>query len=411
MKKLCSVGIFIISLIYSCFKLCHYFCNMRLWLILINICFNIQLYANDSLLIPKMFQSLLYKQTLTTNFFKEGSYESYRQHNKSLDFKADNNIFFTALITYTLQNLHPFLTNDENIVTDSIIIRARRSFANYQNSSGRLSYNFWPTGQKPVFFPNDHLLSVFSNQLALPDDLDDTGIILACLNLPDSTAQKAHNLMQQFVNGKSKRIKNTFSAFENVAAYSTWFGKKMPIDFDFGVHCNILSFVNQYHLKWSKADSATYQLIIQMIDDGYLTSQPKFISPYYATTPILLYHLARLMSTIKMEELEQRKPVLIKTAQDLLEKSDVFLEKIILQTTLMKLGSQISSSNIDLSDIDNHLYLNEFSFYHGHLFAHLNGTIKRIASDLKSTEFKWYSSAFNDCLLLEYLILKFRKKP
>ncbi len=372
-------------------------------------CLNTQLFANDSLLIPKMFQNLLYKQQLRTNFFKKGSFESYRQHNKSLDFKADNNIFFTALISYTLQNLRPFLDKDEKIVSDTIINRARKSFQFYQNVSGRLSYNFWPTDAEPIFFPNDLLLSSLSKKLALPDDFDDTVIILTSFNLSDSTAEKAHRLMQEFVNGNKQTIKNTKKKYKNTPAYSTWYGIKMPIDFDFAVHCNILSFVNHYKLKWTKADSATYQLILSMIDDSMIFNRPKFISPYYANSSVLLYHLARLMSTNKMLELEKRKLILVKAAKKLFAESEIYLEKIILLNTLLKWNVDIKDLNFNAESALQYLYLNDFVFYHGQLFAHLNTTIKTLANSLPQTEFKWFSSAYNDCLLLEYLILKYRK--
>ena len=368
---------------------------------------NSQLLANDSLLIPKLFQNLLNKQQLENGFFKEGSFKSFRQYADEPYFKADNNIFFTALIAYNLKNLKPYLTHDEVIVADTIINRALKAFEYYKNKDGRWSYNFWP---KKVFFPNNFILSSLSEKLALPDDLDDTGIILSCLKLNDSAAITAHNQMQDFVNGEKNAINNTYKDYANIAAYSTWYGKKMPIDFDFGVHCNILSFVNQYNLKWTKADSATYKLLLNIIDDGYLNSQPKFISPYYATTPILIYHLARFMQTKKMVELESRKAYLIKIALQLLDQTDVFMEQIILQTSLIKFGYDNSLSTLKEDELHKLLYLNEFSFYHGHLFAHLNKNIKRIASNLKATEFRWYCTAFNDALVLEYLILKHRKK-
>jgi hypothetical protein len=382
---------------------------MRYWFVFILFFNNYCLFANDSLLIPKLFQNLLNKQQLQSNFFKEGSFESYRQYNNSQDLKADNNIFFTALISYTLQNLRPSLTINEKIVADTIINRTKKAFSFYQNASGRLSYNFWPTDGTPVFFPNDFILSKFSKTLALPDDLDDTGIILSSLNLLDSIAEQAHVLMQDFVNGKKQSIKNTKKGYIKFKAYSTWYGKKMPIDFDLGVHCNILSFVNRYNLKWSAADSATYQLILKMIDDGIIFTNPKLISPYYANTAVLFYHLARLMESGKMLELENRKVILVEAAQKLFLKTDVFLEKIIILNSLLKWKIDISAMNFTVQNAFEKLYFNDFVYYHGHLFAHLNRNIKNIANSLPQTEFKWYSSAFNDCLLLEYLILKYRK--
>ena len=41
------------------------------------------------------------------------------------------------------------------------------------------------------------------------------------------------------------------------SAYSTWFGKKFPVVFDVSVLCNVLSFIQQNNLQWTKADSAS----------------------------------------------------------------------------------------------------------------------------------------------------------
>ena len=66
----------------------------------------------------------------------------------------------------------------------------------------------------------------------------------------------------------------------------------------------------------------------------------------------------------------------------------------------------------DLKDdiIEGSLNTTNFVYYTGHLFGHLNNTIKKLANSMDVTQYKWYCSAFNDCLILEYLILKYRKK-
>jgi hypothetical protein len=367
--------------------------------------------AGDSTFITILFQQLLDKQITKTDFFVEGSYTSFRQRGDGQELKADNNIFYTALVAYTLQTLKPYLTKDENIVVDTIINRAKKAFPYYKNRSGRLTYNFWRTDRGKDFFPNDKILNKLKNKLSLADDLDDTIMILAVLGIGDSTAENSHLLMQEFANGKYAIIKNTFKSYQNVAAYSTWYGKKMPVDFDFGVHCNILSFVNKYHLNWSRTDSLTYELILDMIDKNYYNQLPKYISPYYSYTPVLLYHIGRLFESNQLLELYKRKNKFAAEATKNSYEADNRLNKIISLSTLYKLNMPAPDFELTENDVNGGLNNTDFVYYTGHLFGHLNNTIKVIANSMSSiTQFKWYSSAFNDCLLLEYLILKHRKK-
>ncbi len=384
---------------------------MRFYVLFIGLTFSTASIAGDSTFIPLLFQRLLDKQITQTDFFVEGSYTSFRQRGNGEKLKADNNIFYTALIAYTLQNLKPYLTNDEKIVIDTIINRAKKAFPYYKNKSGRLTYNFWRTDKGKDFFPNDKILNKLKNKLALADDLDDTSIILAVLGIDDSTAKKSHYLMQEFANGKYATIKNTYKKYQKVPAYSTWYGKKMPVDFDFGVHCNILSFVNKYHLTWSKTDSLTYELLLDMIDKGYYNQSPKYISPYYSYISVLLYHIGRLFESNQLLELEKRKTKFAIDATKSFDDADNKLNKVISLTTLRKLNIQAPSLELNESDVNGGLNNTDFVYYTGHLFAHLNNTIKKITNSLSSTtQFKWYCASFNDCLLLEYLILKHRKK-
>ncbi len=385
---------------------------MRFCVLFIGLTFSTASIAGDSTFIPVLFQRLLDKQITQTDFFVEGSFTSFRQRGNEQELKADNNIFYTALVAYTLQNLKPYLTNDEKIVVDTIINRAKKAFSYYQNRKGRLTYNFWRTDKGKDFFPNDKILNKLKNKLALADDLDDTSIILAVLGIDDSTAENSHQLMQEFANGKYATVKNTYNQYKNIPAYSTWYGKKMPVDFDFGVHCNILSFVNKYQIKWQNADSATFRLLLDMMDSHINYRTSRYISPYYHTSSILLYHIARLFESKPLEELEKRRHSLCLQASDIYNGSNNTLTKVVSLTTLYKLNeSTIPNFELSASDITGDVNNTDFVYYTGHLFGHLNNTIKAIANSMSSiTQFKWYSSSFNDCLLLEYLILKHRKK-
>lgn len=362
--------------------------------------------SNDSLLIPQLLQSIINQQQLNTDFFVEGSFKSYRQYNQSENLQLDNNIFFTALISFTLQDLKPYLTAQEKTVVDTILARAKTAFNFYKNRN-RNSYNFWRTDIENNFFPNDDILPLFKKQLKLPDDLDDTSLILICLNLTEEQAVFAKTLMENFANKKYNKVKNTYKKYRNFDAYSTWYGINMPVDFDFGVHCNILSFVNYYNLPYNKYDSATLNLITNMVDELAIILDAEYISPYYNSPSILLYHLTRLMTSKKIDALEKRKEKIISLIKTEMQKNIGDLEYMILSSCLLKLNyknfKEIDVKTVDLSNTD-------FVFYTGFIFAHLHNNIKKIASKINGLQFKWYSKAFNDCLALEYLILKYRLK-
>lgn len=373
---------------------------ISLWLVWAN------LFGNDSLQIEVLLRRIQQKQVVHNNFFVAGSFASFRQHANDEKLLADNNVFYTALVAYTLQQLKPKLKLQQNIIADSIIEKSKRSFTSYKNIKGRNTYNFWTTTNGKDFFPNQPMLSHFKKQLALADDLDDTGIILSVLNISDSTAQQAHSLMQQHANGSFKWIKTTKKKYQKIPAYSTWYGVKMPVDFDFAVHCNILAFVNKYNLKWSKTDSATYNLLLHIIDAREYITDASNVSPYYADAAVLLYHIARLYSVKTLEGLAERKPKLIEDANKLLVTTNNKMHQVLIATSLLKLKSKAPVINIDEEVMHQTLNTTNFVYYTGHLFAHYNNPIKFVANLFKQTEFKWYCSAFNDCLLLEYLVMR-----
>src|SRR5690606_23514122 len=98
------------------------------------------------------------------------------------------------------------------------------------------------------------------------------------------------------------------------------------------VLANVLYMVNSYDIPYSQADSATQKLIGVMVKNRHHITDPEYISPYYARTPVILYHLARLMAEFHIPELEVYREVLIRDAIDLYRKEPEFLDKLILST-------------------------------------------------------------------------------
>jgi hypothetical protein len=114
----------------------------------------------------------------------------------------------------------------------------------FKNRQGRDTYNFWRT-DTPQIFPNAGWLNTFDKSQSLPDDLDDTVILLWAEEASRERAALVHDTMQLFANTKGKTVKNSLPAFKKLPAYSTWFGKKMPIDFDMAVLCNVYNSLQQ----------------------------------------------------------------------------------------------------------------------------------------------------------------------
>src|SRR6185436_808283 len=103
----------------------------------------------------------------------------------------------------------------------------------------------------------------------------------------------------------------------------------MPVVNDVCTLANILSFVQDYGLKWTRPDSSSLEFILQVIDRGDFLRIPQSISPYYGKPAVILYFIARLMSIKPIPALELRKPTLVDAALELLANSNDVMEKLI----------------------------------------------------------------------------------
>lgn len=281
------------------------------------------------------------QQTAAPPAFPEGSVPVYRRYawNRQTE-KADVNPFFTALVDFTLQNIEADLSPALQQQIKQIRLNCKKVYPKFANRTGRPTYNFWPT-DTPAIFPNGGWLNWFNSTQALPDDMDDTVMILLALESSDSIAKSVHRIMAGYANGQKKSINNTYSNLQHLPAYSTWFGNKMPVDFDICVLANILYFVQQYRLPWQAADSASLEWMVNVIEaDKYLTD-PAFVSPHYQRTPVILYHLSRLMQSGNIPALKKLQPRLEQAALKAWENSTGVMDATLLHTALLRWGVQI----------------------------------------------------------------------
>ncbi len=363
--------------------------------------------ANDTLLATQLLERIKLLQPASAGVFPKGVFPSYRTYalNKNRQ-KADINIFFTGLISFTLQNLQKYFTPYQQKIATDIMVSANASALKFKNRKGRDTYNFWPT-DTPQIFPNSGWMNWFDKQQSLPDDLDDTVILLMALNVQDSIAKKIHGIMQNFTNASNKQVNNTFKSYRSIAAYSTWFGNKMPVDFDVSVLSNVLYFVQRYNLEWTNADSSSLALICKTIEEKKHLTAAAYISPHYRTSPIILYHLSRLMQIKLIPSLEKYSASLIKDAQQLLASSDNFMDQVLLQSSLMRWGIRPPTITIDSNQPLQTIIEDEsFSFFIANMASMLPDQFKKVAGNMGVGKFYYYCPAYNNLLLLENIILQ-----
>ncbi|MFZ5978404.1 MAG: hypothetical protein ACOYU6_12185 [Bacteroidota bacterium] len=363
--------------------------------------------STDTISAHMLIHLLAQQQVQSAKFFTTGTFPSYRTYRYNIS-KPDDNIFFTGLIVFTLKQLYPLADSADKILIDSIIERAKPAFKKFKNKTGRNTYNFWST-YPPEVFPNGGCLNLMNRSMALPDDMDDTVIDLLALGTDSTSASAVHLLMQQYTNHlNGKIIRNTKKSLKKLPAYSTWFGKKMPIDFDVCVLANILYFVQNYHLLFAKADSATVELLKISIEKKYILKSSAILSPHYQRTPVVLYHLARLMSLSGFDLLHEFKPVLVQTAHQMLSNpSTNYFDKIIVATALLRWGENINAPlKMGVPQIQNFFRNNQFVFFKANMCSILPNPFKMIFEKLNIGQFNYFSPAYNIVLLLEYLLLQ-----
>jgi hypothetical protein len=363
-------------------------------------------FANDSSLITQLLERIAFLQTKEEGIFPKGTIPSYRMyaHNKDR-YKADINPFFTGLVSFSLLDIHPYLKDQQKKIANQIIHNSYPVFEKFKNKKNNYpTYNFWPT-DTPQIFPNAGWMNLLDKSRSLPDDMDDTVIILMALQSNDSITRVVHKLMQKHINSNSNPVRNTFKEYRKLGAYSTWFGKKMPTEFDISVLMNVLYFVQKYDLEWSAADSASLELIIDAIETRKHIDHANYISHHYAKAAIILYHLSRLMSVKPIPALELLKPQLINQATNLFHQSGSFMEKILLSTSLLKWGAKPPEISIGPDqDLISLIEDETFSFFIANMGSIYPDQVKKFLTKSKLGTFYYYSPGYNNLLVLENLI-------
>ena len=365
----------------------------------------LQAQHKDDALIDSLVENIAAMQVKDSSEFYPGMFYSYREcgggpHN----YQPDNNIFFTSITAFGLRNMLPNLSRINQQKTQAVIDKATATYPHFKNKYGEPFYNFWPTNAQimPHSFVFKYLKSVFGQG----EDADDAAMVLMSSNADDSTSNLLRQRMLQTSNlsTPNRKIVSTYKKYKNIPAYSTYLGLRMPVDFDFGVQCNLLYFIYDRHLPFTKQDSATVYLLSQMVKNREYIKAPVYLSPYYVKSSILLYHLTRLMHAFHIPELEVYKQQLIDDCKIELEKSTNIMDKIILSTSLLKLGAE--APKLDLESISAFEKSNQkqYIFFQARAAFPYPSPFKQIFLHWSYINYYFYCPAYNKMLWLEYLV-------
>ncbi len=359
------------------------------------------------------------QQVKVDGFYYQGTFPTLRAWAATpATLKGDNSIFYTGLVVWTLQKLEPQLQGEDKIRCDSIIARGVRSYIHYRNRKGGPSYNFWPT-DKPVFFPQSLVLDKFKDSKQIADDMDDTGILYLGKEWKkgDTAVARLKTLMDAYAcgslgpDGKTRRAMNTYKQFRDLPAYSSWLGAKTPVEFDAGVFCNMMTFVLTAGLPLNQHDSATIQFLQYVLRMKAYWTDPAFVSPYYPTRAVLIYHYARFLDKFPLDSLTSMRPQLCQDARKLLASSTSIMERIVLKTSLMRLGDTVSERpELAIFSADK-VERERYKFYIANISSLFPHWIRRMFLHSPVCIYRFYSPAYNDVLLLEYLVLARQGSP
>ena len=276
-------------------------------------------------------------QATGDQYYPAGLFPSLRWK-KSLGYRRrDANSFFTSATVFTLRELAPHLPAAARAQVEDIAAKAQAIYPLYQNPKGLATYNFYQP-RPGQHFPHGYLLHR-SRHFAAPDDLDSTS--LAYLSYPRPAAEN------QWLKAKLQAHANTVKgwadtgpkAFRRKKIYSAWFGERMPIDLDASTLSNGMLWVVRSGLPLNEFDRDGLAFINWVIASGEYRRRPLAVSAYYATAPLIAYHVGRLLAEADLPPLTEARATLRRELPTLLAESRHLMDKVLLGTTLLRLGA------------------------------------------------------------------------
>ena len=331
-----------------------------------------------------------------------GSFPSYRKYYFSSKLKQEDNVFFTSLVLFNIGQFSSLMHPEELSMLEKAKSNALVYIDRFKNQNNHLTYNFWPRNP-PQIFPNGGWLNLINKNAALADDIDDGAITLLALGSNDSLAKLMQSKIGAFRVGLIKPNRSFYKEYKDRPVYSTWLGTKMPKDVDLSVLTNVLLMHTIAKIPLNATDSASLDLIVDLVKANKHLTDPTYVSQHYANCATILYHVARLAYYSDYPALMALKPVLLEQALALSKQARFPLEQLLLNTSILRLGGKIEFP-IDVNEAS--LKVNNYPYFIANIASVLNNPFKRIVNRSNVVRFDYYSYAFNLSLMYENLMLR-----
>ena len=334
-----------------------------------------------------------------------GLFSSQRFHRHVPYQREDNNIFFSTLVAFTLQQLLPHLGPLKPQATQLIneVIQNHRYYRKHQHQP---SYNFWRT--KPSrHFPNGWLLRHF-DFFELADDSDDSAMIHLTGDIPLSHSELLLNQLARQYPPEQPNSALTPKGYQDLKGYPTFLGKKIRREMDACVLSNILYLVLKKDLPWTDTANHSLTFLERVIARGDFIKIPFAIAPHYGNTAVIFYHLTRLYSAFPHTKVNVLGPLLYQQLEPLRSMTWSFMEELLLATSSLRLDEEWPKINLP-TNLDQEF--KRFSFFQaGMLTAFQNKRLSKLAEH-EFFHLKFRCEAYYYTLLLEYLVLKDHSNP
>jgi hypothetical protein len=318
--------------------------------------------------------------------------------------RPDTNLFMTASVVFVLQSLRHRLSGAEQAIVGRITARAVAQYALFRNKDGLDTYNFWPPPQGDIasrHFANGWLLHRFDH-FRIPDDIDDTALVYLTRPTNRHQMQWLHHKLAQHANGSTRQIQNTFTDYRALRAYSTWFGKTMPIEFDVCALSNLLLLLHRHQLPLNQHDTDSLAVIKSVVETGRFRSYAFRCAHNYARPALIIYHIARLMAEADPPALHPIRELLVAGAFAELAAIGSSVracpDRLLLSTALLRLGA----SPPLLPRADPHMGWAEAPFFIAGLLSSFEQPALYGLASQPLTHIRWRCPAHELSLALEY---------
>lgn len=314
--------------------------------------------------------------------------------------RTDTNVFFTAITIFTLQTLRPRLSADAQERVARMSYQAIAAYERFRNKDGLKTYNFYQTNPTQ-HFPQGYVFRHFRH-FQLPDDIDDTAMVYLTTEPAPADLAWLKQKLPQHANGTDQIAQTTFPDYRSLRVYSTWFGKTMPIELDACALSNLLYCIYQYKLPRNQHDADSLTFLRSIVETDRYRTDPFRCAHNYARTSLILYHLVRFIAAFDPPELRSIRAKLVADALAEMERVTNRMDKILLATSLLRLGEQPPELALDGIEAD-------FPAFHffiaGLLSAYGQPWVYRWAN-CRFWQIRWQCEAYNWALVLEYVMLR-----